>query len=116
MLFTLRVRRVNVCVCVCAAMAAQQTGDGQFHKSNNPLGADHQRNRVSVRHGCRVVLHVPPLVVLGELCHIRTVGGFRRHSRGAYNIYIMYTMLGPMTYTYVRAREMNNCRARCCRF
>jgi len=29
---------------VLTAMAAQQTGDGQLHQSNNPLGTNHQRN------------------------------------------------------------------------
>lgn len=69
-------------------MAAQQTGDGQLHKSNNSVGADDQRNRVAIRHGGRFVLYVPPMAVLGELCHIRFVGSLRRHTRSTHNDFI----------------------------
>lgn len=99
MLFMCRILRDNACI----AMAAQQTGGGQFHKSNNPLGADHQRNRVSIRHRCRVVFYLPPLVVLGELCHIRTVGSFRRHTRG------VNFMFSPMNFLIAVIIKINNC-------
>lgn len=67
-------------------MAAQQTGNGEFHQPDHPLGADHQGNRVPVRHGCRVVLHVSSLVVLGEFRHIRSVSGIRRDTRSKYTL------------------------------
>lgn len=62
-------------------MAAQQTGNGQLYKSNNSLGTHHQRNRVSIRHGGGFVFYIFALVVLGELCHIRTAGRFCRDTR-----------------------------------
>jgi len=68
-------------------MAAQQTGDGQLYKSNNSVGTDDQRNRIAIRHGSRFVFYVPPVVVLGELCHIRVVGSLRRHARSTIILY-----------------------------